>query len=794
MSQFRYCAVSNPGRVRGNNEDNYYINGNWRRDVSQQESRSSGSSAQGHLLASVCDGMGGYSLGEVASLFAVEEMASFDLPGSKKNSHPFISDLSRYVERANQRICSKMRETGERTGTTMCAAEFSNRTVICTNIGDSRVYCYRGGALTQLSMDHSVVARMVRQGQLTAEQARVHPRRHQISQYLGIPENDIKLEPFVSKPVELRAGDRFLLCSDGLTDMLEDAQICSILQSITDTDQAAEELVRAALHAGGKDNVTVVLVDVVSVEGERVAITPVDRGETTISGGNVQTSNRTFSKGNSNTAKSWFKLLWAGIGIGAACFLLGILGKDIFFHKAHVTVLNGTGTGVYQAGKVVEISADVPEGYQFEGWNVEKGDAELEDKSASITKFVMPHGDVMIAASFIEETWMVSVNEGTIGLSASAEGHFPEGDNVCIVADPAPEGKHFDGWSVITGNVQLSNSGERSACFEMPAENVEISALYEDDMYHLKLESSEIEGQEGQYAAGEQIHLVAGPISGKQFICWEIECEDESWRKGIYDLQNPELNFSMPAADVTVRSIYDPEEFVVQVENGNENGNGKGLYSPGSDVWISANAAPVGMHFERWDTEPANIEFRSSTETACFIMPEENVKVKAIYAENTYDVTVINGFISDKTHPGYQNASFPAGSIVEVFPEPEEEGKHFVGWTVEIRGENDQADKEISTSKDRNMKFCMPSADVLLRAQYDDNTYEVLVAGGKGDGVYREGEMVVLKAGAEKDGIVFDRWKVLKGNIEIIDPYDENTEFAMPSEKVEVRAVFKRIN
>ena len=148
-------------------------------------------------------------------------------------------------------------------------------TSLIANVGDSRAYLFRDGALVQLTEDHSVVADLVREGRITAEEAEVHPQRNIVTRVLGVYETvDVDLWP-----VDPVAGDRFLLCSDGLFNEVGADQIGSVLRRLDDPSEAAAELVRLANEGGGRDNITVVLVDVVDDGGVAEAASAALAGE-----------------------------------------------------------------------------------------------------------------------------------------------------------------------------------------------------------------------------------------------------------------------------------------------------------------------------------------------------------------------------------------------------------------------------------------------------------------------------------------------------------------------------------
>jgi PPM family protein phosphatase len=216
----------------------------------------------------VADGMGGHEGGDVASRIVVEEFARLVEGGyDPQRGAEHVADT---IARAQARIV----EYGEgqradqprwHAGTTAVVAvlvdDEGTTKWLLANLGDSRIYRFTDGRLDQVSVDHSVVQELVDAGQITAEQATVHPERHVITRALGSPEGvhpDFFLLP-------LPAVERLLLCSDGISGMITDTDIAAILASVPDPRDAADALVRAALDAGGRDNATAVVVDVVGL-------------------------------------------------------------------------------------------------------------------------------------------------------------------------------------------------------------------------------------------------------------------------------------------------------------------------------------------------------------------------------------------------------------------------------------------------------------------------------------------------------------------------------------------------
>jgi protein phosphatase len=207
----------------------------------------------------VADGMGGAQAGEVASQIAVDSFRD----GLADDSTP-ESGLASLAIAANSRIHELSHSNAEHAGmgTTLTAVYVGDREVAIAHVGDSRAYCLRDGELLRLTDDHSLVDELMRQGRLTPEEAVEHPQRSVITRALG-PEGTVEVD---TRSFTARAGDVYLLCSDGLTTMLSEEQIAEVLRTHPRLADAGEALIAAANDAGGRDNITVVLLRLEDVE------------------------------------------------------------------------------------------------------------------------------------------------------------------------------------------------------------------------------------------------------------------------------------------------------------------------------------------------------------------------------------------------------------------------------------------------------------------------------------------------------------------------------------------------
>ena len=231
----RYAVRSDRGLVRGNNEDSVYA---------------------GPRLLAIADGMGGHAAGEVASKIAVAAMEGLD---EDRPVADLLAELRRAVEDANARIAESIASDSELDGmgTTLTALRFVGGQVGLVHVGDSRAYMLRGEHLTQITHDDTYVQSLVDSGRLTAEEASHHPRKSVILRALM----GADVDPDVSIR-EARSGDRYMLCTDGLTDVVTASTLLETL-SEGDPQECADRLVELALRGGGPDNVTCIVADVV---------------------------------------------------------------------------------------------------------------------------------------------------------------------------------------------------------------------------------------------------------------------------------------------------------------------------------------------------------------------------------------------------------------------------------------------------------------------------------------------------------------------------------------------------
>ena len=232
------AAISHTGKVRSNNQDSGYAGSN---------------------LFVVADGMGGHAGGDVASSIAIARLEDLDRPyaTTTEAEHRLQEAITDAAADLIDMVARRPELAGM--GTTVSALLMVDDYAVIAHIGDSRIYLYRDGALTQITADHTFVQRLVDSGRITPEEARFHPRRSVLMRVLGDMDDDPEIDTFI---MPTQPGDRWLLCSDGLSGVVDDAHTSKAMGLGMAPARTADSLLKQALDAGAPDNVTIVIVDV----------------------------------------------------------------------------------------------------------------------------------------------------------------------------------------------------------------------------------------------------------------------------------------------------------------------------------------------------------------------------------------------------------------------------------------------------------------------------------------------------------------------------------------------------
>ncbi|MDH3706674.1 MAG: Stp1/IreP family PP2C-type Ser/Thr phosphatase [Acidimicrobiia bacterium] len=339
----RAGAATDVGRVRSVNQDDLLV-------------------ADGFFA--VADGMGGHQGGEVASELAVASLAE----------SPHVSsmlELTDGIKAANRVIIEQAGADADLAGmgTTVCVLAvldgFAGARLALANVGDSRVYVLREGNLAQLTLDHSLVAELLREGRITEEEAEHHPRKNVVTRALGVSDA-VDIDTW---ELPLVVGERFLLCSDGLFNEVTDNQIEGVLRRLADPDEAAAELVRLANDGGGRDNITVVVVDVVDAGSDAATAASVAADQADARGaGDASLDPEPATDGREARPPffTWRTALFAAALVGvliAVVWVVGLVARGTYFvgvdEQDRVVVYRGQPNGVLWFDPTVEEVTDL---------------------------------------------------------------------------------------------------------------------------------------------------------------------------------------------------------------------------------------------------------------------------------------------------------------------------------------------------------------------------------------------------------------------------------------------------
>lgn len=247
LYQIEYCCINIKGGVRDSNQDNFYVQAQYRKRENIGDILLTGClSSSANAVVAVYDGMGGEACGDMASYIAASETQKFD--GKPTDAPELLNDLCICL---NKKICNYAKEKQLSVmGSTAAVIRFGINEIAICNLGDSRIFRLRSDEIKQLSTDHVLSNNSGKKPPLT--------------QFLGIPEEEMQLVPFISTG-SYHDGDRFLLCSDGITDMLSTDDILSISRCKSTVEEASSALVSESLKRGGVDNITVLLCEIHAV-------------------------------------------------------------------------------------------------------------------------------------------------------------------------------------------------------------------------------------------------------------------------------------------------------------------------------------------------------------------------------------------------------------------------------------------------------------------------------------------------------------------------------------------------
>ena len=426
-------------------------------------------------------------------------------------------------------------------------------------------------------------------------------------------------------------------------------------------------------------------------------------------------------------------------------------------------------------GETVKITAESRPGYVFDRWEVNNGDVAVENKNAEETTFVMPDAPVTAVAKY-KKLLGITVNSGKAYVEDAVTDAALKGKLVVIKADEI-EGKRFDHWKIVSGDVILDNQRAPETKFTMPETAVEITAIY-NDLHAITVNNGTADVEEA--VIGDTVKIKAESREGYVFDRWEVSYGDVV----VDDKNAEETTFTMPDSMVVLTARYKALQSIT-LENGKAYAGGEEITTAkkGTEVTIKADNLD-GKVFDHWEIVSGNVTLKDANKAeTSFTMPAESISLKAVY--NTIHSIHTTFCTADP-------ASAIVGTEITVTAETRE-GYEFDGWAV-------SDGVELYDEDGLTAKFIMPDDDVTIEAKYKQY-HTITMVGGKGTAYDADGKEITSAVVGDKITIVandrdsheFNRWEIDPDNVILEDPNADETAFIMPDEPVSVEAKYKHL-
>ena len=427
------------------------------------------------------------------------------------------------------------------------------------------------------------------------------------------------------------------------------------------------------------------------------------------------------------------------------------------------------------AGDTVTITAESRPGYVFDRWEVNNGDVAVVNKNAEETTFVMPNEPVTAVAKY-KKLLGITVNSGKAYVEDDVTDAALKGKLVVIKADEI-EGKRFDHWEIVSGDVILDNRRAPETKFTMPETAVEIKAVY-NDLHAITVNNGTADVEEA--VIGDTVKIKADSREGYVFDRWEVSYGDVV----VDDKNAEETTFTMPDSMVVLTARYKALQSIT-LENGKAYAGGEEITTAkkGTEVAIKADNLD-GKVFDHWEIVSGNVTLKDANKAeTSFTMPAESISLKAVY--NTIHSIHTTFCTADP-------ASAIVGTEITVTAETRE-GYEFDGWAV-------SDGVELYDEDGLTAKFIMPDDDVTIEAKYKQY-HTITMVGGKGTAYDADGKEITSAVVGDKITIVandrdsheFNRWEIDPDNVILEDPNADETAFIMPDEPVSVEAKYKHL-
>jgi len=438
-----------------------------------------------------------------------------------------------------------------------------------------------------------------------------------------------------------------------------------------------------------------------------------------------------------------------------------------------LTVVNGSGSGDYAKNSQVAVVADISSDPEkvFDKWIVVSGDATIADPDSATTT-VTTNGVATIEATYKDRVYLLTVENGT------GTGDYAKGTVVDIVANEAPADMVFSHWIIVTGSGEFEDANSATTKFTTSNEATTLRAVYVDILYKLEIQGGEqtTDHNLNGLKVGTTVDIEATIPEHKDFVKWEIV----SGAGSFANAESASTTFTTGSGDTVIRAVFADTKYTLTVENG----TGSGEYIYDTDVEITPNV-PEGYVFAGWEVVDGIAEIAEATVANTTVTVKGDATVKAVFVEKEYTVDIINGKVDDDDKAD----SYKSGTVITIIADTAPANKHFVAWVV-VSG-----DAYVTDMYSAETTVTVGSSDTVIRAEYADDRFSVVVENGTATGINPDGnavgDIINIVADAAPNGKVFDKWEIVSGDATIADVNSEETNMTVVASNVVIRATYK---
>jgi len=442
-----------------------------------------------------------------------------------------------------------------------------------------------------------------------------------------------------------------------------------------------------------------------------------------------------------------------------------------------LTVENGTGSGNYAKGDVVDITANAaPADMVFSHWMIVSGSGTLEDTNSASTKFTASNEATVLRAVYTDILYKLEIQGGQATTDNNLNA-LVVGTKVDIEAI-VPDHKAFVKWEIVSGAGTFADATSASTTFTTGSGDTVIKAVFEDVEYTLTVENGT---GSGDYIYDTVVDITANVPDGFLFAGWEIV----SGEVEIAEATVAETTATVKGTAV-IKATFVEKEYTVDIINGKVDDEDKAdSYKKGTEITIIADDAEANKHFIGWVIVSGEATIADATSaTTTVTVGAADVVIRAEYADDLYSITVENG-----TAEGITEGGNKVGDVITITANDAEANKHFIGWVI-VSGEATIADATSATTT-----VTVGASDVVIRAEYADDLYSITVENGTATGITeggnKVGDVITIVADEAPEGQIFDKWEIVSGEGTIADATASETTFTLGAANTVIRATYK---